>query len=136
MNAGIEDMKTKPITWNELNKDEQIEIAPTWERQSQDKTMNAQGRELCNLMDGGMRLYPLTNEYTYHTANSGHSVVDYALVHINAMRYVDSFELGHRVPESDHVSVHMHLDFDMSKQKMEQAAYCTTKNEGETCKEV
>ena len=92
--------------------------------------MNAQGRELCNLMDdmhllvlNGMRLYPLTNEYTCHTANSGHNVVDYALVHINAMRYVNSFELGHRVPESDHVSVHMHLDFDISKHKMEQAAY-------------
>ena len=106
MNARIGDMQAKPITWDESIKNAQIDIAPTWERQSQDKTMNAQGRELCNLMDGmhllvlnGMHLYPLTNEYTCHTANSGHSVVDYALVHINAMRwYVDNFELGHWVP--------------------------------------
>lgn len=73
MNARIEDMQANPITWNELNKVEQIDFAPTWERHSQDLTINAQGRALCNLIDGmhllvlnGMRLFPLTNNYTSH----------------------------------------------------------------------
>ena len=61
----------------------------------------------------GMHLFPHTHMYTCHTTSDGHSVVDYALVHVNTMQYVNRFELGHRIPESDHVDIHMHLDFDM-----------------------
>ena len=122
MNARIGDMQAKPITWDELDRNEEIELAPSWERQSQDKNMNAQGRALCTLMDGmhllalnGMHLFPLTDAYTCHTASHGHSVVDYALMHINAMKYVHKFELGSRIP--DHIALHMHLDMDLHQQQ-------------------
>ena len=51
------------------------------------------------LVLNGMCLYPLTDDYTCHTANNGHSMVDYALVHIDVMREVSRFELGHRIPK-------------------------------------
>ena len=41
MNGRIGDIKAKPIAWDELDRNEQIELAPSWERQSQDKNMNA-----------------------------------------------------------------------------------------------
>ena len=63
----------------------------------------------------GMHLFPLTDAYTCHTANHGHTVVDYALMHINAMKYVHKFELGSRIP--DHIALHMHLDMDLHQQQ-------------------
>ena len=59
----------------------------------------------------GVHLFPRTHGYTYYTANDGHNVVDYALVHINAMQYVSKFDLGQRIPESNHIQLHMYLDF-------------------------
>ena len=59
----------------------------------------------------GMHLFSHTHEHTCHTTNDGHSVVDYAIVHAEAMKYVNKFELGHRIPESDHLRIHLYLDF-------------------------
>ena len=104
MNARIADKQAQPIAWDEIDKTEQFDIANSWQRASQDVMVNAQGRALCNLMQGmhllvlhGMQLFPHTQGYTCHTASDGHSVVDYALVHLNAIHIVNKFELGHRI---------------------------------------
>ena len=104
-----------------------MDLACTWQRVSQDDTINTHGRALCNLMHGmhllvlnGMHLFPHTHMYTCHTASDGHSVVDYALVHINTMQYVNRFKLGHRIPKSDHVHIHMYLDFDTNTPPLRQ----------------
>ena len=66
LNARISKIQSQPITWNELDKDEEVSIACLWERESQDDTINAQRRALCNLMHGmhlmvlnGMHLFPM-----------------------------------------------------------------------------
>ena len=78
---------------NKLDTNEEITIACTWQRGLQDTTVNADGRALCSLMHSmhmvvlnGMHLFPHTHGYTCHTTNDGHSVVDYAMVHVNAMQ--------------------------------------------------
>ena len=58
-----------------------------------------------------MHLFPHTRGYTCHTANDGHSVVAYVMVHVKAMQYVSDFELGQRIPESHHLCIHMYLEF-------------------------
>ena len=102
MNARIADKHAQPIAWDEIDKTKQIHTANSWQRASQDVMVNAQGRTLCNLMQGmhllvlnGMHLFPHTQGYTCHTASDGHSVVDYALVHLKAIHIVNKFELGH-----------------------------------------
>ena len=132
MNARIGNMQAQPITWDEIDKDEQIELDPLWERQSMDQNVNAQGRALGNLMDGmhllalnGMRLYPHTKEFTCMTASGGSSVVDYALVQINAMKHVCQFELGCQMPESDHIPIHIHLDMEIHRRMPTSATFST-----------
>ena len=122
MNARIADKQAQPIAWDEIDKTEEVHIANSWQRASQDVMVNAQGRALCNLMQGmhllalnGMHLFPHTQGYTCHTASDGHSVVDYALLHLNAIHIVNKFELGHRIPESDHVAIHMYVTLGMGK---------------------
>ena len=48
LNARISKIQSQPITWNELDKDEEVNIACLWQREFQDDTINAQGRALCN----------------------------------------------------------------------------------------
>ena len=74
MNARMGNVQANPITWNELDKNEQMDLACTWQRVSQDDTINTHGRALCNLMHGmhllvlnGMHLFPHTHMYTCHT---------------------------------------------------------------------
>ena len=41
-------------------------------------------------------------------------------MHINAMKYVHQFELGSRIPESDHIALHLHLALDIHRQQSRQ----------------
>ena len=70
MNARIGNVQTQPITWNELDRNDQITIACTWQRVSQDNIVNAYRGALCNLMHGmhlmvlnEMHLFPPTHVY-------------------------------------------------------------------------
>ena len=71
----------------------------------------------------GMHLFPRTHGYTCHTANDGQCVVDYALVHRNAMQYVSKFDVGKRIPESHHIQLHICLDFALDRPSQAQAAH-------------
>ena len=70
MNARIGNVQTQIITWNELDKNEEVDITWAWKRISQDDTTNMHGRALCKLMHG-MHLMALSRMHLFpHTHTS------------------------------------------------------------------
>lgn len=74
-------------------------------RISEHDLINAQGRALRCMMNGmhmpilnGMQLFPGTNGTTCFSASGGHSVLDYALAHVDALPDIKSFKIGEKHP--------------------------------------
>lgn len=116
MNARIGNAQIQPLTEHEYNKEEETEIDDMWHRCSQDKETNAHGDALMTLINGlqmivlnGTCLFPSTKVPTCFPASGGQSVVDYALASIDAIHQVVGYEIGPKLPESDHTPLYLRM---------------------------
>eukprot|EP00249_Psilotum_nudum_P007164 c20359_g1_i1 orf=232-651(+) len=80
-----------------------------WHRCSEDKETNAHGRALEQLINGmhmlvmnGTTPYPQSKSYTCFPASGGSSIIDYALISLEAWHIIHNFTIGSKPPESDH----------------------------------
>lgn len=117
LNARVGRMQFQPIAHDVLDKEEIVDVDTCWYRHSEDTDTNAHGRALMDMVNGlhmpilnGMNCFPDTTGYTCYSASGGSSVVDYAMIHMDALCMIKEFWLGEKHPESDHLALGLTLD--------------------------
>ena len=56
-----------------------------------------------------MHLFPSTSKITCFSPSRGHSVLNYALVHVNGLPIIKNFKIGSKWPYSDHLPLWLTL---------------------------
>ncbi|MCO5597139.1 hypothetical protein L7F22_051214 [Adiantum nelumboides] len=98
------------------DKNGELMLGSMWDRCSSDNIMNAQGSAMISMMNSmqlvamnGAGKFIHSGSYTCYTASHGRSTNDYALVRYDALDLVHRFEVGSRLPTSDHTPIHICL---------------------------
>ncbi|MCO5582472.1 hypothetical protein L7F22_036368 [Adiantum nelumboides] len=96
------------------DKNGELMLGSMWDRCSSDNIMNAQGSAMISMMNSmqlvamnGADKFIHSGSYTCYTASHGRSTNDYALVRYDALDLVHRFEVGSRLPTSDHTPIHI-----------------------------
>ena len=69
-----------------------------------------------------MRLFPGTGKITCFSASGGQCVLNYALVHVNALPHITDFKIGSKWPESDHLPLWLSIGAHIETHKQKIAA--------------
>eukprot|EP00249_Psilotum_nudum_P018178 c26677_g1_i1 orf=2-457(-) len=116
-NARIGNMQFNYPTQQEYIKMHEIDTDPSWNRNSEDKGMNQHGRALEQLVNGmqmivinGTTPFPKSKSCTCFPASGGSSIIDYALINLEAWHLVHNFTLGEKTPNSDHIPLYAELN--------------------------
>ncbi|MCO5612696.1 hypothetical protein L7F22_066965 [Adiantum nelumboides] len=123
MNARIANTQMQKIDlMTPVNADKIDVLDSQWERCSKDSMTNPQGTAMISLMTSmqlaamnGTYRFSESGGYTCYTANKGMSTIDYALINYAAAHMVQNFAIGDKLPNSDHIPIHVWIQIQPKK---------------------